>query len=519
MKKVIYFLDFPSSIGGANKVLLVQARIMQQRGKQVLIVIPNNPDGKHVPEYDRLCREYNLRTVTARYPISTSIEEIDIMEAMNASGVIKRIIAKFEPDLIHSVQLNIAVELAARELKIPHLMNIYPTDIEAFHINWMRIYPQYHCADSILFSERWSKGLEISSRCIRVAYKYSGESKKDDCTSPKERINILSIGVLCEWKNQLEIIKFAMLCQENGYCVRLEILGNYNNAYGEMCRRFVYENNLQNIVVFRGFVTDVEAYFQKADLFILASTMESYPGVIVESMANTVPIVATSVAGVPELLKDRINGFLAKGQKADDIYSAFVEYMDCLASGMLDQVVDNAYDTYLRYHTYENIGDQLEDYYQWIIEDYHNKEVSCLKLDEVRQIFEQFIYDRGLEQVQQILMKKLWLLYHVIPILENKKNKKTVIWGAGHWGSIALDWLRLMREQAEFIGFIDTFKKGEYLGYPIVADKDAAVAMSGIIIVALENRKDRLTIIDYLESRGKIRNIDYFMVCNEPIRI
>ena len=519
MIRILYFVDFPLSIGGANKVLITQAYIMQQRGCRVLVVIPNNMDGDHASGYEQLCEEYDLNVTTARYPIATCMEEIDIIEAMAASGVIGHIIKNFEPDLIHSSQLNIAVELAAREFGIPHLMNIYATDIQSFHVHWMDIYPQYHSADSFLISKRWENGLGIPSRCIRVAYEGGSTVKRSDKEKNNETIKMLVVGALFERKRQLEIIKFIMMCKKNGFYVKLEILGNNSTAYGDVCKAFVVENGLQDEVVFRGFVLNVDDYYQTADLFIQASAVESYPGVIVESMANRVPIITTPVAGVPELLEDGKNGFLTRGYTAEDIYDAFLRYLEYRDTKKIGEIVNNAYDVYLKQHSYTVVGESLENYYQWIIADYHQKIDYRLKITEIRQQFEQFVYESKMDKVSQTLMRKLWLLYHIVPILEKKDNKRVTIWGAGFWGSIALKWLCLFENQLEFVGFIDSYKQGEYLGFPIVDSKNLQLNTCGTIIIAILDEKSRLEIMDYLDNIGKERNRDYFLIFNGPIRI
>ena len=73
--------------------------------------------------------------------------------------------------------------------------------------------------------------------------------------------------------------------------------------------------------------------------------------------------------------------------------------------------------------------------------------------------------------------------------------------------------------QLELVGFIDTNRKGRYLGYPIIQDKDYALKKCGTIFVAVAEERARLEIMGYLEKQGKERNKDYFMFVNEPIRI
>lgn len=510
MKKILYFADFPSIVGGSNKVLLTQAHIMHQRGYEVFVVIPNDANNFHVPEYDQICRSYGLSAITARFPIATCMEDINILEAVESYAGIRKIIWDYQPDLIHSTQLNITVELVARELKIPHLMNIYQADEQEFLIDWLKVYPQYHSADSELFSRRWGEGLGIASRCIRVAYEKKKVLKKGN--EKTEGINIITIGILCGRKNQMEIIRFILKCRMHKKKVRLTLLGEDNTLYGERCKKFVLENGLQDVVVFAGFVLNIEDYLEKADLFILASKVESYPGVLVESMANRVPIISTPVAGVPELLKDKENSFLTGGFSAEDIYQAYTQYEEYGIQGRISQITDRAYATYLSCHTYSQVGSWLEDYYEWIVRDYGEKGNSCLQLDDVVQIFDPYRNGKKTDDI--------WFWYHVLMLAGKKKNKKAVIWGAGMYGKRLMEKITVFGKiQLEIVGFIDMNKKGGYLGYPIIQDKDYALEICGTVFVAVADECARLEIMGYLEQQGKERNRDYFMSVNEPIRI
>ncbi len=516
IKKIVYFLDFSNIIGGSNKVLLTQAYIMKQRGYQIKMVIPEQDGEPPIKECNEICKRYGLETMYASYTISVCMENIDILKALKDYKDIVKLLKADRPDLVHSAQLNIAVELAARDLGLPHLMNIYPVDCEAFNLNWLHVYPQYHSADSILFSERWRKGLGISSRCIRVAYEAGISNRKYMETEDNFAITIVSIGVFCEHKNQLEIIKFVLQCKQNGKSVKLIFLGTDDNVYGEKCREFVDKHDLWDFVEFKGFTLDIEDYLKRADLFILASTVESYPGVIVESMANKVPIISTPVAGVPELLIDEKNGFLTEGHGAKDIYEAFLKYMVFRENNQIAKVVENAYMTYLENHTYAQVGNQLDDYYHWIVNDYYNKNTLYPTADEIEEKF-QGIITKNVGKIMPEMSRLIWLLYHAFDKIEQKDNQKIVIWGAGFWGSRILKWIHAWGKGKEVAGFIDTNKQGIYMGYPIFRSKEKALEECGVIFVAVENQKSILDIMDYLEMCGRVRNQDYFLVLNSPL--
>lgn len=517
IKKIVYFLDFLDCLGGSNKVLLTQAYIMKKKGYHVKMVIPACEGEAPVDECCATWEKYGLEVLYAKYTISACMENINILDALRDYKDIVRLLKEDKPDLIHSAQLNIAVELASRELRIPHLMNIYPADAEEFNLDWTRIYPSYHSADSILFSERWGKGLRIPSRCIRVAYEVDNNQGKRLTEKANVETVILSIGVFCEHKNQLEMIKFALQCKKNGNNIRIIFLGVNSNSYGKRCREFVDLHGMWDYIRFEGFVLNIEDYFKEADLFILSSTVESYPGVIVESMANKVPIISTPVAGVPELLIDGKNGFLAGGYKADHIYEAFLRYLTYKQNDQIIQIVKNAYGTYLKNHTYEAVGNQLEDYYKWIVQDYNRKEFSDLAADEVEKKLRTFMKERKIDKVTPIMRNQIWFIYHVLLNRQQKDNKRIAIWGAGFWGGQVLEWIHVLGEQSWLVGFIDIYKTGTYLGYPIIQNMDKILDECGTIFVALENPKAISDVMQYLEKQGKVRNQDYFLTCNSPL--
>lgn len=65
-------------------------------------------------------------------------------------------------------------------------------------------------------------------------------------------------------------------------------------------------------VSFRGWIAETEkaALYRAADLLILPSYEEGLPYVIIEAMSAGLPIIATPVGAIPEVIKEGINGFL-----------------------------------------------------------------------------------------------------------------------------------------------------------------------------------------------------------------
>jgi len=78
--------------------------------------------------------------------------------------------------------------------------------------------------------------------------------------------------------------------------------------------QFCQKERIENYVTFTGHVTsDVIAHLlSSSDMLALPSYTEGFPLVILEAMASGLPIVATPVGAIPEVIEDGKNGFLVK---------------------------------------------------------------------------------------------------------------------------------------------------------------------------------------------------------------
>jgi colanic acid/amylovoran biosynthesis glycosyltransferase len=72
----------------------------------------------------------------------------------------------------------------------------------------------------------------------------------------------------------------------------------------------------------------IAEYYRRADAFCLPSFAEGVPVVLMEAMAMELPVVATDVMGVRELVDDGVNGILVRPSRPDLLADA----IDRLAS-------------------------------------------------------------------------------------------------------------------------------------------------------------------------------------------
>ena len=79
---------------------------------------------------------------------------------------------------------------------------------------------------------------------------------------------------------------------------------------------------------FLGHRDDVPAVLSNVDLFVLASRSEAFPNSLIEAMAAGLPVVATAVGGIPELVADGHTGRLVPPGDAEALAHALLDLLD-----------------------------------------------------------------------------------------------------------------------------------------------------------------------------------------------
>ncbi|OUR85150.1 hypothetical protein A9Q75_00165 [Colwellia psychrerythraea] len=131
------------------------------------------------------------------------------------------------------------------------------------------------------------------------------------CSSIKEstKLHIGSVGRMIPLKNQLSLLRSIVLLPEE---IQREVEVNFFGD-GECLSQLkqFYQNNITNIAVnFHGMVSDRELIYSKIDVLVVTSETEGLSMVIIEAMANRIPVIATDVGGNPKLVINEQTGWL-----------------------------------------------------------------------------------------------------------------------------------------------------------------------------------------------------------------
>jgi glycosyltransferase involved in cell wall biosynthesis len=83
-------------------------------------------------------------------------------------------------------------------------------------------------------------------------------------------------------------------------------------------------------IVFEGAVNQdrIRTLYAAADLFCLPSFAEGLPVVLMEAMAMEIPCVTTRITGIPEMIRDGVDGLLVAPSNLDALVEALAKLMD-----------------------------------------------------------------------------------------------------------------------------------------------------------------------------------------------
>jgi len=130
---------------------------------------------------------------------------------------------------------------------------------------------------------------------------------------------VIFAGTLRPIKGVKYLIQAMNIIRQKNTKASLMLIGDGEER--QSLEELVKESNLGDCVTFVGQVPNEEVleYMAASDVFVLPSLSEGFPLVILEAMASGLPIVATKVGGLPEIIKEGDNGFLVEPKDSVEI--------------------------------------------------------------------------------------------------------------------------------------------------------------------------------------------------------
>jgi len=132
---------------------------------------------------------------------------------------------------------------------------------------------------------------------------------KDTTQTPKV---IGSMGRLVEAKDFPSLFKAVKIVKEKGFDIELRIAGK--GPLENELREFIKDLDMVEIIKLIGFQKQ-DIFLKQIDIFAMSSIREGMPVALLEAMSYGLPLVATKVGGILEVVQDEKDGLLSDPQQ------------------------------------------------------------------------------------------------------------------------------------------------------------------------------------------------------------
>ena len=310
-------------IGGAGVHLLDLARGVQDAGHDVTIIV----GGEGIFLEHAIAQGFNC------IALKHMVREIHPLKDISGFFELRNVIRACAPDIIHlhSSKAGLIGRMVARSLKIPSIFTVHGWAFtEGVSKNRRILYriierSMTFLSDKIITVSNYDKNLALNYKIGNsnlITTIHNGIHDVHSSTRPAPTsthvIKMIMVARFDEPKNQRALLQALSAIRNLAW--EMEFVGDGPSLNG--VRSYAEELGINERVFFSGARNDVATRLNAADIFLLISDWEALPLTILEAMRARLPVIASNVGGIPELVDDNQTGLLINRNDIDSLTKA-----------------------------------------------------------------------------------------------------------------------------------------------------------------------------------------------------
>ncbi len=275
------------------------------------------------------------------YELKKKIKHKASFNLLNLIRETSKIIRKEKPDLIHlqDIPLILRVKNFPKKRTICTIHRSYSDKgiMKKIFQNILSRKIRYLISVGRITKQSLKRNLGISQKKIKLVMngidldKFNNKFdlkkiRKDLGLKKNEKVMSIIAGIR-EEKDHLTLIRAFKKIVYTEQNVKLLIVGGGLAEQVNKIRKEIADNGLTDKVKLLGERRDIDKLLGITDISVLSSRIEALPMTLLESMASSNPIVATSVGGNSELIVDGVNGFLVPPKNPSALASALLRLL------------------------------------------------------------------------------------------------------------------------------------------------------------------------------------------------
>jgi glycosyltransferase involved in cell wall biosynthesis len=239
-----------------------------------------------------------------------------------------RRLVRERPDILYTLTVvpNIWGRIFGAIVGVPAIVSGYRSLVPKQWERWL-----WRLSDRIICNAEASKTIltrQFRADPDRVAVTPNGVDTDLFCpgtNSKTKRPSVVSIGRLVKEKDPLNLLEAFRLTALNVPEACFNIIGD--GYLRPQVEDFIRSNGLESKIKLVSGTNDVISHLRAAWVFAMASKSESSPNVVVEAMSVGLPVVATNVGGIPELVDVGETGLLAEPANPKELSKALTRLL------------------------------------------------------------------------------------------------------------------------------------------------------------------------------------------------
>lgn len=321
-----------SNMGGAQKYVLTLADELQKRGKKVTVLA-----GGHGLLFEELSKRDIPYIV-----LSQSQRDISFIKEIKLLIELYKVLRQINPTILHlnSSKLGVIGTLIGRLLRIKKIFfTAHGWAFNEKRPTWQKRIFYFLYWITILCSTKTICVSEMTKNQIsflpfiknKLVTIYNGiqspdfYSKEEARKQLKENFNFLDLEK--KW-----IVILAELHYTKGHDIVCEAINSITQSlehYQIVCigsgeqesrlKALIHYKNLEKYMFFTGFVSDASRYLKAFEFLILPSRTEALPLTVLEAGLAKVPVLASNVGGIPEVIEHSVTGFLFEKENEKEL--------------------------------------------------------------------------------------------------------------------------------------------------------------------------------------------------------
>lgn len=292
------------------------------------------------------------------------------------------ILKRERPQIVHSYLFHADIfgRIFARLTRVPVVISSLRNENIGGRLYEILLGVTDFCVDKVTAVSRNVADVHIAkgtTKKNKISVIYNGLELEDSSQKEASRIRrnldirddlflLLTIASLEPKKGHIFLFEALSMLKKEGCRFKLLVVGHGREK--ERLERKIANLGLENEVVLMGKRDDIQEILVASDAFVLPSIWEGLPNALLEAMAAGLPVIATRVGGIPEVITDSETGLLVETKDSNALAKAIERIAK--EDGFSRRLAQNARDCVRRNFDIKKTVEQTEELYEELLREH-----------------------------------------------------------------------------------------------------------------------------------------------------